>query len=248
MDNDQAGALQRAGLIYFSILIANLLGIQLKAKIILERPFLYRERASLTYSSIIYLLNIFLVEVPFALCNTVLYLVPVYFIAGFQYDAGNFWICFAIYLLAYLLSVAIVYVLCLLSPNIVVANTLAAIVFTLFSNFAGFLITRPNIPDWWIWLFYMDLDMYPIEALLINEMKGMSLTCTPSEMVKVPISGMPLGTFKEYCPYTTGGQFLESLGISASWLLRDSLVMLGWWIMLLVLCALLLKFLVHQKR
>ena len=95
--------------------------------------------------------------------------VPVYFIAGLQYDAGRFWIFFAIYLLANLLSISIVYAICLASPNITLANALSALVFTLFSNFAGFLITRDNIPGWWIWAHYMDLDMYGIEALLINE-------------------------------------------------------------------------------
>jgi ABC-type multidrug transport system permease subunit len=95
--------------------------------------------------------------------------VPVYFIAGLQYDAGRFWIFFAIYLLANLLSIAIVYVICLASPNITLANALAALVFTLYSNLAGFLITRDNIPGWWIWAHYLDLDMYGIESLLINE-------------------------------------------------------------------------------
>ncbi len=92
-----------------------------------------------------------------------------YFIAGLQYDAGRFWIFFAIYLLANLLSISIVYTICLASPNITLANALSALVFTLFSNFAGFLITRDNIPGWWIWAHYIDLDMYGIEALLINE-------------------------------------------------------------------------------
>ena len=66
-------------------------------------------------------------------------------------------------------AIAIVYAICLASPNITLANALSALVFTLFSNFAGFLITRDNIPGWWIWAHYIDLDMYGIEALLINE-------------------------------------------------------------------------------
>ena len=99
-----------------------------------------------------------------------------YFIAGLQYDAGRFWIFFAIYLLANLLSISIVHTICLASPNITLANALSALVFTLFSNFAGFLITRDNIPGWWIWAHYMDLDMYSIEALLINDVVRLLLS------------------------------------------------------------------------
>jgi hypothetical protein len=75
----------------------------------------------------------------------------------------------------------------------------------------------------------------------------MTIKCSASELVRVPIASVP-GAFKEFCPIATGEAFLESLGMSADNLLRDSLVMLGWWIALIVACALLLKFVVHQKR
>ena len=46
---------------------------ELKAKVIQERPFMYRERASRTYTSLIYLAGLVLVEIPFVLFNTVTY-------------------------------------------------------------------------------------------------------------------------------------------------------------------------------
>jgi len=98
-----------------------------------------------------------------------LHSIPVYFISGLSYNAGQFWIFFSLYLLANLISVTLIFVICLSSPNITLANALSALVFTLFSNFAGFLVTRNNIPPWWIWAHYLDIDMYGIEALLINE-------------------------------------------------------------------------------
>lgn len=75
----------------------------------------------------------------------------------------------------------------------------------------------------------------------------MTFTCSASELVRVPIKAVA-GAFKEYCPETTGAQVLEELGMAANNLLRDSLVLLGWWIALIVAAALLLKFVVHQKR
>ena len=111
--------------------------------------------------------------------------VPVYFISGLQYEAGKFWIFFALYLLANLISLVVVYTLCFSAPNIAVANVMAGLVFTVLSMFAGFLIVRDKIPDYWIWLHYLDVNMYPIEALLINEVKGMDFHCSNSELVQV---------------------------------------------------------------
>jgi ABC-type multidrug transport system permease subunit len=170
---------------------------------------MYRERASRTYSSFIYLLSLIAIELPYILINTVTFVyarthrrthrvavlnlcrvscvssVPVYFISGLQYEAGKFWIFFALYLLANLISLVVVYTLCFSAPNIAVANVMAGLVFTVLSMFAGFLIARNKIPDYWIWLHYLDVNMYPIEALLINEIKGMDFHCSDSELVQV---------------------------------------------------------------
>jgi hypothetical protein len=37
----------------------------------------------------------------------------------------------------------------------ILANSLCAIAFTVFALFSGFLISRENIPDWWIWMHYL---------------------------------------------------------------------------------------------
>ncbi len=74
---------------------------------------------------------------------------------GFQNDAGKFWIFFAVMLLNFLISVALVQLLALLAPNMILANSFCAIAFTVFALFSGFLISRDKIPDWWIWMHYL---------------------------------------------------------------------------------------------
>ncbi|ELR10948.1 ABC2 type transporter superfamily protein [Acanthamoeba castellanii str. Neff] len=249
LGRDQASNTQRVGMLYYALLFSNMGALQLKANLILSRPPMYRERASRTYSSFIYLLSLIAIELPYILINTVTFVVPVYFISGLQYEAGKFWIFFALYLLANLISLVVVYTLCFSAPNIAVANVMAGLVFTVLSMFAGFLIARNKIPDYWIWLHYLDVNMYPIEALLINEIKGMDFHCSDSELVQVPITLAAGGTATAYyCPITTGEQFLDSLGMSADNMLRDSLVMVGWVLALFISSAFLLKCVVHQKR
>ncbi len=151
-------------------------------------------------------------------------------------------------LLSNLTLTSLVYFIVLLSPNLVITYGLTAIIFTLFVVFSGFLITRDNIPGWWIWLHYMDILMYPFESLLINEFSGLALSCEGIEFVGVPITSVPGSPVLPFCPFTTGPQFLASFGLDTKWFARDPLVLLGWWILLLVLNTLLIKFVVHQKR
>jgi ABC-type multidrug transport system permease subunit len=58
-------------------------------------------------------------------------------------------------LLNFMISVALVQLLALLAPNMILANSFCAIAFTVFALFSGFLISRDNIPDYWIWMHYL---------------------------------------------------------------------------------------------
>jgi hypothetical protein len=55
-----------------------------------------------------------------------------------------------------------------------------------------------------------DINMYPLELLVANEMDGLKLHCSDSEYVQVPISGPP-GATKSFCPMTKGEDFLDSV-------------------------------------
>jgi hypothetical protein len=68
-------------------------------------------------------------------------------------------------------------------------------------------------------------------------------------VAQVPIELAAGGTATAYyCPITTGEQYLDSLGMSADNMLRNSLVMVGWVLALFISSAFLLKCVVHQKR
>jgi ABC-type multidrug transport system permease subunit len=82
-----------------------------------------------------------------------------YFISGLQYDADRYFIFFGIFLLTNLLAISLCHIIGLLSPNVVIANSLSAILFTLFSLLAGFLITRDDIGGWWIWMHYIGTSL-----------------------------------------------------------------------------------------
>jgi ABC-type multidrug transport system ATPase subunit len=247
MDNTQAGATQRSAVIFFSMLICDLLAMPAIPKILNERAVFYREHAARTYNSLVYASSIIIPELPFAVITAVVYTIPVYFISGLQYDADRYFIFFGIFLLSNLLAISLCHIIGLLSPNVVIANSLSAILFTLFSLLAGFLITRDDIGGWWIWMHYIDVNMFSLEVLMINEFKGLALHCEGHEFAQVPIASQP-GVFKEYCGITTGEQYLDSISFSEDNMVRDAMLLLGFYFIFLFITAFLVKFLKWQKR
>jgi ABC-type multidrug transport system ATPase subunit len=247
MDNTQAGATQRSAVIFFSMLICDLLAMPAIPKILAERAVFYREHAARTYNSLVYAASIILPELPFAVITAVLYTIPLYFISGLQYDADRYFIFFGIFLLTNLLAISLCHIIGLLSPNVVIANSLSAILFTLFSLLAGFLITRDDIGGWWIWMHYIDINMFALEVLMINEFEGLKLHCSGHEFAQVPIASQP-GVFKEFCGITTGEEYLDSISFSSDNMVRDAMLLLGFYFIFIFITCALVKFLKWQKR
>merc|ERR1711939_987768 len=85
-----------------------------------------------------------------------------------------------------------------------VANTIVGVSSSIFSLFAGFIIPKGSIPNYWIWLHYLSYYKYPLEALAINEMVGQYFNCTDSEYVYIQVND----TYVSYCPIQNGADFL----------------------------------------
>lgn len=98
---------------------------------------------------------------------------------------------------------------------------------------------------------------------MVNEFEGLDLHCSGHENVQVPIANMT-GVFKEYCPITTGEEFLASVRLSSSSFpiadhphqvsfssdnyVRNCVLLGGFYGIFLVATFLLIKFLKWQKR
>lgn len=89
--------------------------------------------------------------------------------------------------------------------------------------------------------------MFSLEVLMANEFDGLDLHCSGSEYTQVPIASLP-GTTKAYCPITTGDQYLATVGFSSDNMLRDSMLLLGFYFIFLFITCSLVKFLKWQKR
>ena len=79
---------------------------------------------------------------------------------------------------------------------------------------AGFFIPKDEIPNWWIWGYYMSFVRYPLEGMTVNELGGQSFNCGPDGTEgAIPV---PVGDNTQYyCPITNGDQMIESLSMDA---------------------------------
>ncbi|EXB80290.1 Pleiotropic drug resistance protein 3 [Morus notabilis] len=135
----------------------------------IERNVLYREKFAGMYSSWAYSFAQVVVEIPYLFAQAVIYVIITYPMIGYSASAYKiFWsfysmlctLLFFNYLGMFLVSV---------TPNTQVASILASSAYTMLNLFAGFMVPKPQIPKWWLWLYYVCPTSWALNGMLTSQ-------------------------------------------------------------------------------
>ncbi|KAL6139108.1 hypothetical protein ACLB2K_064385 [Fragaria x ananassa] len=134
-----------------------------------ERTVMYREKFVGMYSPLAFSVAQVAVEVPYILIQAVIFMIITYPMIGYYASAYKvFWYFYAIFCsLLYYNYMGMMLVS--LTPNFMVAAILSSVFYTLYNLFAGFLIPKPQIPKWWIWLYYLTPSSWSLNGLLTSQ-------------------------------------------------------------------------------
>jgi ABC-type multidrug transport system ATPase subunit/ABC-type multidrug transport system permease subunit len=134
-----------------------------------ERDVMYRERFAGMYSSWAFSLAQVVVEIPYLFIQSVVYLIIIYPMIGYYATAYKIFWCFYGMFTTMLYFNYLGMLLVSLTPNFLLAAILSSVFYTLFNLFSGFLIPSPNIPKWWIWLYYITPSSWTLNGLLTSQ-------------------------------------------------------------------------------
>ncbi|XP_021898918.1 LOW QUALITY PROTEIN: pleiotropic drug resistance protein 3-like [Carica papaya] len=134
-----------------------------------ERTVMYREKFAGMYSPWTYALAQVMIEMPYLFIETVEFVIITYPMIGYYGSAYKvFWYFYSVF--CALLSFNYLGMLLVsLTPNELMAAILSSAFYTIFNLFAGFLIPQPQIPKWWIWLYYLAPTSWILNGLLTSQ-------------------------------------------------------------------------------
>ncbi|KAF9592637.1 hypothetical protein IFM89_016294 [Coptis chinensis] len=134
-----------------------------------ERNVLYREKFAGMYSSWAYSLAQVVAELPYSCILALLFVVIDYPMIGFVWSAYKvFWFFYAMFsLLLYFNYLGMLLVS--ITPNVQVAAILASSCYTILNLFSGFTIPEPQIPRWWVWLYYLTPTSWTLNAFFTSQ-------------------------------------------------------------------------------
>jgi len=114
-----------------------------------ERPVFLREQAWCMYGAIPYSLAYAMVEIPYILATSTLFIASFYWLVGMSLKLEKvawYWIFFSLYLMA---MVYVGHLLVLLFPSSSRAQVVASALTSLCNLFGGYLCSPPNISTVW---------------------------------------------------------------------------------------------------
>ncbi|KAL1209986.1 ABC transporter G family member 33 [Cardamine amara subsp. amara] len=120
-----------------------------------ERNVMYRERFAGMYSAFVYAMAQVVTEVPYIFVQSAEFVITIYPMIGFYASFSKvFWSLYSMFCNLLCFNY-VALVLISITPNFMVAAIFQSLFFVIFNLFAGFLIPKPQIPKWWVWIYYL---------------------------------------------------------------------------------------------
>lgn len=174
---DEEGIAERLGLFAFSLSFLLSSTVEALPIYLQERRVLMKEASRGAYRISSYMIANTIVFMPFLLAVSVLFAVPVYWIVGLNPSISVFaFFTFLVWLII-LMASSLVMFLSAVSPDFISGNSLICTVLGAFFLFSGYFIPKENIPKYWLFMYYVSLYRYPLDALLTNEYWSVRSEC-----------------------------------------------------------------------
>ncbi|POM81878.1 Pleiotropic drug resistance protein ABC Superfamily, partial [Phytophthora palmivora] len=133
------------------------------------RSVFYKQRGANFFRSSSYVLAISLSQIPMAIVETVVFGTITYWMGGYVNAVDRFVVFLVTLFLCQVWYTSFFFFLSSASPNLTMAQPVMMVCVLFSMLFGGFLIAKDEIPDYLIWIYWLDPLAWCIRALTVNE-------------------------------------------------------------------------------
>ncbi|KAI4337356.1 hypothetical protein L6164_015784 [Bauhinia variegata] len=175
------------GALFFTVVMIMFNGFSELSMTIMKLPVFYKQRDLLFYPPWAYSLPTWILKIPITLVEVAIWVVMTYYVIGFDPNIERFFKQFLLLLCLNQMASGLFRFMGAVGRNVIVANTFGSFALLVVMVLGGFIISRDNIKQWWLWGYWFSPMMYPQNAIAVNEFLGKGWTHVP------PNSTEPLG-------------------------------------------------------
>ncbi|KAG0094059.1 hypothetical protein BGZ92_009267 [Podila epicladia] len=228
--------LQSRVFVVFQILVmAPLLCNTVQPRLQTERQWFFREQAGKYYGWRPFALSIIVVELPFIIFAVTVFFVLLYWTVGFTTDSVGTIYTYLMLIIFTIFAITLGQFIAAWTPSIQVAALLNPFIISTLNLFCGVVVPYASMPKFWrSWLYWLNPYHYLVEGLVTTQLYNVEVRCAPLEFnILQPPVGQTCGQFMEaflenaagyinnptavadcqYCQYTKGQEFYQTLNM-----------------------------------
>lgn len=125
-----------------------------------------------------------IVDAAIQLSGPIIFSIIVYFMVGFQLDAGKFFIFMLFMILASMTATSVALAVSTLARTTTMSVTVLPMILEVFRLYGGFFLSPAKLPKYFVWLDALSYVKYVYVGISLNELQGLDLTCNLSDVSK----------------------------------------------------------------
>lgn len=182
VDDNERGAYNRVFSAFMAMIVGPPVGLQMMPRFVALRDiFTLREKASLTYNWLCFVLPAILVEIPYAFLSSMVYWLLWYYPAGYFTTSDRSGYSFLMYELFSIFAHSLAQLCAALMPTLNAAFTANGFFFMFVNIFSGTLSPKPITPSGWKWYYEVSPLWYLSEGVTSNALQDLQIRCDSSE-------------------------------------------------------------------
>ncbi|KAK4065047.1 uncharacterized protein Triagg1_8683 [Trichoderma aggressivum f. europaeum] len=234
-----AGLFTKGGAVFFSLLYNCIVAMSEVTESFKGRPVLVKQKSFGFYHPAAFCLAQITADFPVLLLQCTIFTVVIYWMAGLKATAAAFFTFWAILFITTLCVTTLFRCIGAAFSTFEAASKISGTAIKGIVMYAGYMIPKPKMKNWFLELYYVNPFAYAFQAALSNEFHDQHIPCVGNNLVPSGPGYENVDSANRACTgvggalpsadFVTGDQYLSSLHYKHSQLWRNYGVVWGWW-------------------
>lgn len=241
--NNSSGLFVKSGAIFLSLLFNALLAMSEVTDSFSGRPVLAKHKAFALYHPAAFCIAQIAADIPVLSVQISHFSLVMYFMVGLRQDAGAFFTYWVIIFATTMCMTALFRAVGAGFSTFDAASKVSGFLISALIMYTGYMIQKPDMHPWFVWIYWIDPLAYGFSAVLANEFKGQTIPCVGPNLVPngpgysdltyqacTGVGGALPGAVS-----VTGEQYLNSLSYSSGHIWRNFGIICALWVLFVFL-------------
>ncbi|KAL3458292.1 ABC-2 type transporter-domain-containing protein [Aspergillus heterothallicus] len=241
--NNSGGLFIKSGALFFALLYNSLLAMAEVTESFQGRPVLIKHKSFAYFHPAAFCLAQIAADIPVLLFQVSIFAIVLYFMVGLEMTAAAF---FTFWIIVFATTMAMTAVFRAVGAGFKTfddASKVSGFLISALIMYTGYMIRKPEMHPWFVWIYWIDPLAYGFDALLSNEFHGKVIPCIGTNLVPngpgyenaTTQSCTGVGGAIPGRNYVLGDDYLHSLSYDHSHVWRNFGILWAWWALFVVL-------------